>query len=52
MSPNYRYYAAKMAERRARRLNPELERNLSELFSVVRHCEAIWALEERIERSR
>ena len=32
--------------------SPELQRQLEELLSVVEHCEAMWALEVRIEKSR
>jgi hypothetical protein len=52
MSENYRYYATKIAERRARHISPALDRDLRELLTVVRKCEAIWTLEERIDRAR
>ena len=52
MSENYRYYAAKMAQRRARQVNPALRDQLTELLAVVMRCEAMWALEERISRDR
>jgi hypothetical protein len=52
MSENFRYYATKMAERRARRISPALDRELQEILIVVRKCEAIWTLEERVERAR
>lgn len=53
MSENYRLYAEKEAAKRAGRehavrpLRPQLE----ELFELVRRCERIWAIEERIEKS-
>jgi hypothetical protein len=54
MSENYRFYATKMAQRRLRLMNssPELQRRLEELLSVVEQCETMWALEDRIEKSR
>lgn len=53
MSPNYRFYAEQMAARRARLgSSVELRRQLDELFEAVGRCEAIWALEVRIEKAR
>lgn len=52
MSDNYRFYATKMSERRTRFTPPALKRDLEELFNVVRRCEAMWNLEDRIEKSR
>lgn len=52
MSDNYRFYAMKMSERRTRFTPPALRRDLEDLFNVVRRCEAMWKLENRIERSR
>jgi hypothetical protein len=53
MSENYRFYVAKMLERRAVPANTaELRWQLAELLDVVQHCEAIWALEDRIEKQR
>jgi hypothetical protein len=50
MSENSRFYVAKMAERRARlRISRSLLDQLDDLFGVVLRCEAIWALEDRIE---
>lgn len=52
MSANYRYYAEKVAEaRRARSDHHSLQSEIEELFRVVRKCEAMWALEGRIERA-
>lgn len=51
MSENCRYYRDKMeAKRHARPAGP-LGDQLVELMAVVRRCEAIWALEDRIEGS-
>lgn len=54
MSENYRFYVAKMNERRARRRSAAepLQLQLAELFSTIARCEAMWALEERIEKRR
>jgi hypothetical protein len=49
MSDNYRLYQEKVREQRAgsrRRLQPQL----LELLGVVARCEALWALEDRVER--
>ncbi len=54
MSNNYRFYVQKEAAARAARhaaAHP-LRDQLAELMSVVRRCERVWALEERIEKSR
>ena len=52
MSDNYTFYAQKMADRREARNQGPLRWQLVELMRVVERCEAMWALEERIERSR
>ena len=52
MSDNYKFYAQKMADRRESRDRGPLRSQLVELMRVVERCEAMWALEERIERSR
>jgi hypothetical protein len=50
MSDNYKAYAERMAELRARRAeNRPLRGQVEELFAVVRQCEARWQLEDRIE---
>ena len=53
MSENYRLYAEKEAAKRAARMveSHPLRPQLEELFRVVRRCERLWAIEERIERS-
>jgi len=51
MSENYKYYAQKLAEREAARNQGPLRRQLEDLVRVVRRCEAMWALEDRIERA-
>ena len=50
MSENCRYYREKMAAKRARAAG-ELHEQWVELMAVVRRCERLWAIEERIERS-
>jgi len=51
MSENYRYYAEKVAKKQGTRASDHpLQSEIEELFVVVRECEAMWALEERIER--
>ncbi len=51
MSDNSRFYLQKMEERRTTRsVKPCLYAQLEEILLVVRRCEKIWALEERIER--
>jgi hypothetical protein len=53
MSENVWFYAAKMAERRSRlRGSGALRKQLVEIFEMVAQCEAMWSLEERIEKSR
>ena len=52
MSDNYKVYAQKMSARRAFRDRGRLRDQLVELLRVVERCEAMWALEDRIERSR
>jgi len=52
MSENYKYYAQKLAEREATRNQGPLRRQLEDLLRAVQRCEAMWALEDRIERSR
>jgi hypothetical protein len=53
MSDNYHQYPVKIAERRERRaVSAELERHVSEIVETIRRCEAMWALEERIEKGR
>ncbi len=52
MSDNYKVYAQKMSEWRAARDGGPLRGQLVELLRVVQRCEAMWALEDRIERSR
>lgn len=52
MSENYRYYRHKMAARRGGGgASERLREQLWDLMAVVRRCEHLWALEERIERS-
>ena len=54
MSENCWFYVAKINERRARlrhSIGP-LSRQLEELLSAVAHCEAMWAVEDRLERRR
>ena len=51
MSENYRFYLQKTAERRdGRQANRPLRAQFEEILSVVRECEARWALEDRIGR--
>ncbi len=52
MSDNYKFYAQKIADRREARNRGPLRWQLVELMQVVRRCEAMWTLEDRIERSR
>jgi len=52
MSDNYKVYTQKMSEWRAARDGGPLRGQLVELLRVVQRCEAMWALEDRIERSR
>jgi hypothetical protein len=51
MSENCRYYRDKMEAKRLARSAGPLSEQLANLMAVVRRCEAIWALEDRIERS-
>ena len=52
MSDNYHHYAEKVAEVRDRRTSDHpLLKEIEELFAVVTECEAMWALEDRIERA-
>jgi hypothetical protein len=50
MSENYRYYQDKMRARRAVSAG-RLYEQWVDLMGVVRRCEQLWALEDRIERS-
>jgi len=50
MSENCRYYRDKMEAKRAVSAGRLYEQWL-ELLGVVRRCEQLWALEDRIERS-
>ena len=52
MSDNYKVYAEKMDARRAAQDRGRLHGQLVELMQVVQRCESMWALEDRIERSR
>ena len=52
MSDNYKLYAQKMADRQETRNRGPLRWQLVELMRVVQRCEAMWALEDRIEHSR
>ena len=52
MSENYTVYAQKTAARHAARDRGPLRAQLTELLWVVQRCESMWALEDRIERSR
>jgi hypothetical protein len=51
MSENCRHYREKMEAKRAARSAGPLCGQLVELLATVAQCEAIWALEDRIERS-
>jgi hypothetical protein len=51
MSENYRCYKAKMEARR-RSMSLSITLQLHELLETVARCEAMWALEDRIEKSR
>jgi hypothetical protein len=50
MSENCRYYRDKMEAKRVRTAG-RLHEQWVELMAVVRHCEHVWAVEDRIERS-
>jgi hypothetical protein len=54
MSENCRFYKAKMAQQRAARLAGPgpLRGQLDELLRAVAQCEAMWAVEDRIAKSR
>lgn len=54
MSENYRLYAQKIAEQRASRRTAAhpLRRELEDLLRAVEWCEKVWAIEDRIEKSR
>jgi len=56
MSDNFRQYPEKMREQKAARASAPasqpLRDQLEELFETVRWCERIWAIEDRIEKSR
>lgn len=51
MSENCRYYRDRMEAKRQARAAGPLGDQLAELMAVVRRCEHLWALENRIERS-
>jgi hypothetical protein len=51
MSGGYKFYAQKMADRRDARERSPLRRQLVDLMRVVVRGEAMWALEDRAERS-
>lgn len=53
MSENYRLYPEKEAAKRAARMvqSHPLRPQLEELLQVVRRCERMWAIEERVEKS-
>jgi hypothetical protein len=50
MSENCRYYWDKMEAKRIRTAG-RLHEQWVDLMAVVRHCEHVWAVEDRIERS-
>jgi hypothetical protein len=54
MSDNCMQYPEKMREQKEARASASqpLRDQLEELFEAVRWCERIWAIEERIEKSR
>lgn len=52
MSENYRFYEAKMEAKRRSTGGSVLTSQLYELLETVARCEATWALEDRIEKSR
>jgi len=53
MSENCRFYVSKMNERRAwLRATAPLRQQLAELLGTVARCEAMWALEDRVEGRR
>jgi hypothetical protein len=53
MSNNYRLYPLKDIQRQVTRKldRSPLREQLDELMEVVQRCEAMWAIEERIEGS-
>lgn len=53
MSDNYRHYARKIAEhRKLQRVSSHpLGRQLDEFMNLVRWCERVWAIEDRIEKT-
>ena len=53
MSENYRRYPEKEAAKRAERMleTRPLRPQLEELLQVVRRCDQIWAIEERVEKA-
>lgn len=51
MSDNYRYYGEKVVQNRSRRASGPLAAQLAEILETVRWCEAMWALEARIDRA-
>ena len=52
MSENYRFYKAKMEAKRRSMCVSGLTQQLDELLETVTRCEAMWSLEDRIEKSR
>jgi hypothetical protein len=51
MSENSRLYPEKMVARRGQQeISERLGRQLEEIFSLIEHCEKMWALEERIAK--
>lgn len=50
MSDNYRFYTEKMATSRSHRGSGPLAAQLQDLLETVRWCEAMWALEDRLDR--
>lgn len=50
MSDNYRFYTDKTASSRSRGHEVPLAGQLQDLFETVRWCEAMWALEDRLDR--
>lgn len=51
MSENSRFYPEKMEERKVQQeISEGLGCQLEEIFSLIQHCEKMWALEERIEK--
>ena len=53
MSENDRLYRRMLEARRAKPADSsDLRSNLADILETVRRCEAMWALEERIEKGR